>query len=134
MTADLALRRVLAAYTEAVSADLPDEMMIRRMPPGADDPTGGGPASDWQTVDEGVPVLAELGSPGVTTTAEQVEEGVLVTLRCPVHRAPQAGDAVLITASGGVPIDDPVPIRVAGVSNPRSYETLRIVTGRQVRG
>jgi hypothetical protein len=138
MTADspaqLAMRRALDAFRARVTIELPDEMTVRRLPPGGDDPTGGGEAAEWQTVQENVPVLVELGAPGVSTTAEQLEEGVLVTLRCPAGQAPRAGDTVLVTASGGVTIDEPAPIRVVGVSMPRSYETLRLVTGRQVRG
>jgi hypothetical protein len=131
---EIVTARQLGELTRRMLDELPDEMTIRRDLPGTESPTGGGSQTVPQTVDEMVPVLVEQGAAGVTTTAEQLEEGMVLTLRCERARAPRSGDTVYVTRSGGREITDPAPIRVLGVSEPRSFEALALVTGRQVRG
>jgi hypothetical protein len=135
---DLATRRVLTAFTARVANELPDVARLIRQVVTGPSPTGGDDLTEAQVIADGVPVLVELGVPGVTVAAEQLEEGTLVLVRMAPPddevAVPRQGDELHVVVSAGLPVANPVPIRVLGVAWPRSYATLVLVTGRQVRG
>lgn len=138
MPTDLSTRRVLAAFEARTGAELPDEVMLVRDVATGESPTGGDAITQAVTIAEGVPALIELGVPGVTVAADQLEEGTIVTVRMRVPddevAVPRQGDRLYVMRWADASVIEPLPIMVLGTARPRSYETLMLVTGRQVRG